>query len=101
MKQGRLAKGAKEGAKRGRVHVLCDILVKRYEDGSKFLDQMGTIPRLLQLFNDSNDNVIVDSLGVDLVMRNASVGGRWRRCVLVGIPSTSVVASSIQSMFCV
>lgn len=42
-----------------------DRLIDGRENGGELFDQMWTVPGLLELFDDSNDDVVVDAIGVD------------------------------------
>ena len=47
-------------------YILCHTVIGGCENSSQFFDEMRTVSSLLQLFNHSNDNVIIDTLSIDL-----------------------------------
>ena len=61
----RKSKGEEREDKR-RNNILCDSRVGSGKDGGQLLNEMWTIPGLLQLIYYIDDDVIVDSLGIYL-----------------------------------
>ncbi len=54
---------------------------RRAQHGGKFLDQMWSVACLLQLFNHTGDNLIVDPLRINLCIGGRTRGRWWRMFV--------------------
>ena len=68
-----------------------------FQDGGQFFDKMWPVSGVLELLQDSHDNIIINPLKVDLLVRIPLRGARWsvfvaiRRLLLLigsgGIPA--------------
>ena len=67
-----------ENAGHAGVHLLENGIVGRRQYSSQLFHQVWSIARLLQLLDDTDDNIIIDSFRVNFLVIRCSGRRRWR-----------------------